>query len=295
MTIAPHVSLDLDPAQVTHRLYTTLDLHRMGMTKRQIRDAVIGGTLLRARRGAYLVPGVPLAVAEAASDGGRLACISALAEWGVFVLAATRLHVHLDRAAHKESAGRRNTWHWGALIRTPHPRATTVHPIDAVAQAVACQSARAAIATLDSALHLGLIDEGDLDAIFDRLPARRRVLRGFIDGRSEAGSETLVRLMALSLGFRVDVQVVVPGVGRVDLVLDGWLVVECDSEQFHSGWASQKRDRRRDLALAVLGMTSIRPIAEDVFHHPEVIIAALIGLREARPAAQRASRRSAAR
>ena len=33
-------------------------------------------------------------------------------------------------------------------------------------------------------------------------------------------------------------------------MLDGWLVVECDSEEFHRGWVSQKRDRRRDLLLA---------------------------------------------
>ncbi|MBU4464996.1 MAG: endonuclease domain-containing protein, partial [Actinobacteria bacterium] len=117
-----------------------------------------------------------------------------------------------------------------------------------------------------------------------RMPARRRFLRGLVDHRAEAGTETLVRLMALALGFSVEVQVTFVGIGRVDLVLDGWLVVECDSEEFHTGWESQKKDRRRDLDLAALGLTTLRPIAEDILFHPERVIAALRGARDARAA-----------
>ena len=165
--------------------------------------------------------------------------------------------------------------------------------IDAVAQATSCQSPRAAIATLDSALHKGVVDVDDLDEIFAHVPPRRRVLRGLIDGRAESGPETLLRLMALSLGFTVEVQVRIPGVGRVDLILDGWLVVECDSEEFHSGWLSQKRDRRRDLLLAARGYASLRPIAEDILWHPELVADALRSLRRARSegfAARRSAR-----
>jgi very-short-patch-repair endonuclease len=83
------------------------------------------------------------------------------------------------------------------------------------------------------------------------------------------------------LGFSVEVQVVIRGVGRIDLVLDGWLAVECDSEAFHSGWESQKRDRRRDAALAARGLVSYRPIAEDIMYDPDSVIDALRGLRDA--------------
>ena len=91
-----------------------------------------------------------------------------------------------------------------------------------------------------------------------------------------------MRLIALSLGFTVELQVKIAGVGRVDLVLDGWLVVECDSEEFHRGWVSQKRDRRRDLLLAARGYASLRPIAEDILWNPELVSAALRALRLAR-------------
>jgi very-short-patch-repair endonuclease len=39
-------------------------------------------------------------------------------------------------------------------------------------------------------------------------------------------------------------------VGRVDFLVEGWLIIECDSKAHHEGWDKQRRDRRRDLAAA---------------------------------------------
>lgn len=82
----------------------------------------------------------------------------------------------------------------------------------------------------------------------------------------ESGPETLVRLILRGLGCDVDVQVQIPGVGRVDFVVDGWLIIECDSKAHHEGWDAQRRDRRRDIAAAALGYTTIRPLAEDLLY-----------------------------
>ena len=87
-----------------------------------------------------------------------------------------------------------------------------------------------------------------------------------------------MRLILVKLGCRVEVQVRIDGVGRVDLLVDGWLVVECDSKQFHSEWAQQRTDYRRDMALAVRGYFRIRFLAEDIFYRPETVIAALRGV-----------------
>ena len=77
-----------------------------------------------------------------------------------------------------------------------------------------------------------------------------------------------MRLILRSLGLAVEIQVTIDGVGRVDMVVDGWLIIECDSRAHHEGWDAQQRDRRRDLAAAALGYTTIRPLAEDILLPP---------------------------
>ncbi|MGN6221926.1 MAG: hypothetical protein ACTHNQ_20705 [Microbacterium sp.] len=270
------------PEGIVQPLWRTVDLRAEGLGRRAIARAVTAGLLLPVRKGTYLRAGVSDEVVSASEAGGLVTCLSALTALGVFVLSDRRMHIHFARSARKHAHARRNAvWHWTPLLRAPHPRATTVHIVDALAQATNCQAPRAAVASLDSALHLGLIDEDDLEEIFSRVQPRKRLLRGFVDGRSESGPETILRMIALMLGFSVDVQVVIRGVGRVDLVLDGWLVVECDSEAFHSGWESQKRDRRRDGPLAARGLVSYRPIAADIMYNSDAIVAALRGLRDA--------------
>ncbi|MGA7147470.1 MAG: hypothetical protein WBX17_03145 [Microbacterium sp.] len=150
--------------------------------------------------------------------------------------------------------------------------------VDALVQAVRCQTPRHAIASLDSALNKRLIDLDDLADVFVALPARFRTLRPLVDGRAQSGPETLVRLMLLSLGCHVELQVRFDGVGFVDIVVDGWLVVECDSKEFHSSWEQQLKDRRRDLALAAAGYPTIRLTAQDILYHPESVQAALKAL-----------------
>lgn len=220
--------------------------------------------------------------------GGRLACVSALRHLDVFVLAVEALHVHLpatsSRLPRESRAARR---HWERLHRQPHPRATSVEVFDALLQAVRCQQPRAAVATIDSALNRGLLAQDDLDELFRALPHRFAVLRGLIDARSGSGPETLVRLMLRSLGLSFEVQVPIPGVGIVDFVVEGWLIIECDSEAHHSSWSAQRRDRRRDQEAAALGYATYRPIAEDIMWNPDSVLAALRGLVASRRTASR--------
>jgi very-short-patch-repair endonuclease len=227
----------------------------------------------------YLPADAPDPVVTACRAGGRLACISALAQAGIFVLDSASLHVHVPaNASRLRPAGPGLHRHWGRLRREPHPRATSIELFDALIQAATCQPPRAAVATLDSALYTRVLSDTDLDELFRMLPARLAVLRRLLDPRSESGPETLVRLMLRSLGLRFEVQVGIRGVGRVDFLVEGWLIVECDSLAHHSTWDAQRRDRRRDQAAAALGYATYRPIAEDIMWDPGVVVAALRGL-----------------
>lgn len=227
---------------------------------------------------------------QAVRIGGRLTCVSLLQMLSVFVFANDTLHVHIPRGMSRlrsaadakrrlEPRARRSPrLHWLPLVCTDELTDSCVGVVDALAHAVLCQPARHAIATLDSALNKGLIQLADIADVFSALPPRFTVLRALVDGRAQSGPETLVRLMARSLGCKVDLQVKFDGVGYVDLVLDGWLVVECDSKEFHASWEQQVKDRNRDLALAALGFVTLRLTAAQIMYRPDEVLAALRGL-----------------
>lgn len=269
---------------------STGDLRALGLSERQIAQLVRGGVLSRVRTGSYLrADSHPHALA-ALRNGGRLACVSLLAARGVFVHGGAGevvgerglVHVQVERNASRLSATADSTravrLHWLNLCRSVLPSSTGVDVFDALVQSAACQSPRAFIASVDSALHLGVLRADEVDDLFAALPRRYRRLRGLVDGRAESGTETLVRLMLRGLGRRAELQVAIHGVGRVDLVVDGWLVIECDSRAFHSSWEQQREDRRRDQTLAALGYVVYRPIAEDILYRPDAVLAALRGL-----------------
>ncbi len=258
--------------------FRTRDLRGRGWRTRDLSTAVETGHLTRLRPGAYCAVDTPPDCVAAGRTRGRLACISELRRLGVFVLDHSTRHIHIEPEAARLRASAPTRIHRDKLIRTPHPRALSVETLDALRQSVLCQNPRAAIATLDSALHLGVIPHDDLDELFAALPRRHRRLRRLLDSRAESGAESLMRLILRTIGCRFDVQVSIDGVGRVDFLIDGWLIVECDSAAFHSSWEDQKRDRRRDQAAAARGFATYRPIAEDIMWHPDVVRAAVTGL-----------------
>ncbi len=89
----------------------------------------------------------------------------------------------------------------------------------------------------------------------------------------------MVRLMLRSLGLCWEAQVSIPLVGRVDFVVEKWLIIECDSKTHHSSWDAQREDRRRDRAAAAAGYLTLRFIAEEILYKPDSVRAAIAGLK----------------
>ena len=278
---------------VTLQYRTRAELFAEGLSRRGISDAVARGDLVRARRDRYLPGDAADPIVRAVRVGGRLTCLTLLSMNGVFVRSNGRLHVHLrpndsrSRSPHdrrrkltrRERRGVR--LHWADLVQDVG-QATCVGVVDALVHAVLCQSPRDAIASIDSALYKGLATQADIADVFAALPAKFGVLRPLIDGRAESGPETLMRLLLRGLGCDVALQVKISGVGRVDIVVDGWLIIECDSFEFHSNWHDQVEDRRRTLAAAALGFTTIRPTARMIMNEPDAVLSAVRGLLTAR-------------
>lgn len=250
-------------------------LTAQGLSRHRISCLVANGELLRLRKGTYARPAVHHDVLAAGRLGGRLDCVSLLSALGIFVrVPPPGLHLQLTPGTTRLPARPVGvTAHWRPT--TQDKAALAVRLTEALTQACRCLSPRDAVAALDSAWHHGLVDDDDLAEIFARLPRRYGSLRQLLDRRSESGAESLMRLLLRGLGCHVDVQVDIAGVGRVDIFVDGWLIVECDSKAFHEGWTAQKRDRRRDLAAAALGYTTVRPLAEDIYYRYEEVLETL--------------------
>lgn len=275
----------------SYTIYRTAELRTAGWSKLDLRSAVASGTLIRVRQGQYVQAACPDACREAARLGGKLDCVSAVRAYGSFVLDRHPVHVQLDPAASRVPPAGNAIRHWRETDAPRH--AAIVTPVEALRQAVACLSDPYAIVSMvDSALHIGLIRLDQLSEVFADVPRRKRRLAFRLNKRAESGSESIVRMLLEELGCDVAVQVVFSAVGRVDLVVDGWLVVECDSREHHSSPEQQVRDRQRDRMLATLGYITLRLIAEEVFYNIDAVRAALRGvLRSRRPSSRAPLRR----
>ncbi|WP_344754075.1 hypothetical protein [Gryllotalpicola koreensis] len=150
--------------------------------------------------------------------------------------------------------------------------------VDALYQSLLCQHPWHALASIDNALHLGLIGEEHVRAIFRRTPRRLAYLEALVDGRAEAGQETVLRMLVVGLGLPYELQVVFDDVGRVDILVAGCLVLEADSREAHEGWEPHIKDRGRDLALAKQGLASLRPAYQHTMKQPDLVRDAIWGL-----------------
>lgn len=264
------------------------DLLAAGARSRLITAAVRGGHLIRVRRDHYALPETSRPLLQSVRVGGRMTCITALATWGIFAL-RDFVHVHLEREASRlRSPNARSTpfalaadgatLHWWPLAHPEHATATRVGLIDGLAHAVRCQPRHLAVAALDSALNLNLLNASGLAAVFDAVPGRFRSWAGLVDGRAESGPESILRLVVRDAGYRYRLQVPFDGTRRMDIVVEDRLVLEADSRQAHAGWDKQVDDRSRDLSHATRGLPSLRPLYQHTLYDPDLILRAIRGL-----------------
>lgn len=266
------------------------ELMAAGASGRALTTAVRGGHLIRVRRDHYALPGTSRNILEAVRVGGRTGCLSALAVAGIFAIDKTFTHVHLGRDASRtrhprdrfvrltdrERDGVRT--HWSPLLDADAGNEYSVGVVDALAQVLTCQHPWHAIASIDNALFLGAVSERELAELFARAPEGVQHIGGLIDGRAEAGQESVLRMIVRSAGLECELQVSIDGVGRVDMVVEGMLALEADSRLAHDSWDLHVRDRDRDIDLARLGYMSLRPVYQRTMFRPTDVRDAVLHL-----------------
>ncbi|NUP60359.1 MAG: hypothetical protein HOQ06_12935 [Pseudarthrobacter sp.] len=88
--------------------------------------------------------------------------------------------------------------------------------------------------------------------------------------RPQSGSiiETMARYLLEEAGLTVELQVNIPGMGHLDLLVDGLLGIETDGYAHHSSRDAYREDRRRWNVGVVRGVPTLRVTFEMVLNEP---------------------------
>jgi very-short-patch-repair endonuclease len=249
-------------------LATRAQLRDWGYSRGDIERAVDGHQLWPIRRSWLAHRGADPRATRAVALGGRLAASSALSSIGVWVTRPSGLWVGTLQGRSrlpKPSAGEHRLW-----VREHFPHSGEelwrMSLADSLAQFARIAPTADVIASFDSALNQRLLRPHQLSDIFDVLPRRLRRLAVQLNGLADSGLESLLRVAAEAEGWNVDIQVTIAGVGRVDIVIDGWLIIELDSARWHDDDRSRDNDSRRDAAVTLLGYRSHRFRADQVIN-----------------------------
>jgi very-short-patch-repair endonuclease len=246
-----------------------------GWTRHEIRIRVARGSLRRIARGWYDLGTSSADEHTAAASGTRIGCLTGLRDHGVWVPPTTHPHVIAPRwvntstrAAVKHELPRGHSW----------PRRTIVFGlVDCLRQVLRHHDVETSLIVLESVINLRMVPQSVVVGLTRECPPRRAgQLRARLDPKAESGTETRVRLFLARRGYRVRSQVVIPRVGRVDLLVGESLIIECDSHAHHTGESAYWSDRTRDLRAAALGYRVIRLTWEQVFLDWEVTQALLV-------------------
>lgn len=250
----------------------TADLLAGGATEREIERSVRDGSVVRVRRGVIALPDARPDLVEAAAVGSRLTCISAASSYGLWsVRPATDLHV--SRPA-RSAEGYVN--HRCATV-PPHPRLPVVGLVDVLVHVLQCRPAEESVPMVECALRRGDTTSGFIHL---RLAGARngkaRAALAAVDLSGESAVEVVARLLLRGAGLDVRSQVFIAGVGRVDFLVEGFLVVEIDGAAFHSDRQALRRDRHRNNMTIIGGYTVLRFCYEDVMFHADDVLAMVL-------------------
>ena len=249
-------------------------LIRAGATREDLRRACRVGAAFRLREGVYSSPAASPGVRLAALHGGELACAAALRRHGVGVLdEQERTHVWLG------ARGRAHVHQPGACVvhRDAGRSAFGIVPVtQALVQVARCLGAEVFFAAFESAWNRGLLDRAGRSEVRASLPARFRWLVDIARGDAESGLESILRLRLHRMGVVLRSQVVIRGVGRIDFLLEGRIILEVDGRQNHDGATMRHKDLRRDAVAAALGYETLRFDYALVIHHWPVVEAAIL-------------------
>ncbi|MFM9378685.1 endonuclease domain-containing protein [Gordonia sp. VNK21] len=239
--------MQIEPGVYPHRVLSTR------LRRAELNRAVRAGTAVRLRSGWYAVGAAHPDEVSAVRAGGVLSCVSALRRHGVWVPDDPHLHVRGN-----VSAVRRHPERYCRRYGRPEPESGAVDDLPTALQyAARCLDAEGLVVVADSMLNQGLLSREEIEHTLRDTPATVQQALDRCDGRAAYGLETMVRLRLQSQNIRTRLQVPIDGVGRVDLLVVRWLIIETDGWEYHGDRTAFENDRRRDQAALALGYLTL--------------------------------------
>ena len=252
------------PSRIAH-LGGAARFNELATSRYRLAALVDSGLVEQIGRGCYALPSASPAVRKAVKLNAAVSCVSALREYGYDIPGdASVIHCSVPRkrgSSYTGAAGCRR--HFEDVGTGKHPRIVSL--LAASARAAVCLEYDAAVVALDRVAHGRSpgFRADLLNGVSQLSRSRGAALSIDVDGRSRSKIETEARLALRRAGLRVEPGVVVPGVGEVDLLVEGVLIIELDGFAFHSDRRSFRRDRTRSRTAQRLGLATARFAYED--------------------------------
>ncbi len=248
-------------------IVTRDELLALGWSPRQIAAAVRAGSMLRLRRAWYCRPGVPFEQRIAIALGGRVGAVSAARSFGMWTGLDDDIHVSWSPHGNVARPGRRLQYPvnkaLGELRIVPHwrkgtrgPESWRESPLEAIRQTFLACDRMLGVAMADSGRRLGLVSVAAVHDLLRTLPARLSIPAAAVDGLTDSGLESIVRLWLLEHGILHRLHARLAGL-EVDFLIGRSLVIETDGRHYHEGTAFEI-DRERDRLLGTHGYVTIR-------------------------------------
>lgn len=262
-------------------------LAELGFGRQRVNASLRRGELLPVRAGWVGLPSANRQAVSAVLHGARLTAHTALRSYGVWNAEDLRLHEQvrpnrapvpqrpltpLTRFEPPRFGEHSVVRHWAAFAATPASApAWRVGLLDALVRFARCETDEQVIAAIESAVKTGGLSRAELPLLFARLSRRQQPLASQLTFLADSGLESLGRIRLEGLGLRLEQQVVLHG-RPVDLLIDGWLVVEFDGDEFHA----PVTDRIRTNGLVRAGFRVLRFGQIEVLQQWDAVLATIL-------------------
>jgi len=260
----------------------TARLQREGTSADTIAAAVRSGAVMRLRRRWIAVPDADPYLVTAARAGVALACSTAAARHGLWVLEQSDIHVAAPPHAGRISVAPGTRVHRSRPLIPRHPADLVDGVVNVLGMVCLCLPMEQSLAIWNSALNQGLVTLDEMRRY--PLGGRARDIADRATPLADSGLETFLVVRLRWLRERLSPQVWILG-HRVDLLIGERLVVQVDGG--HHVGAQRESDIRHDALLTLNGYHVIRvgyrQIVEDWPSVQQMILQAIAqGLHRAR-------------